>query len=164
MPLERFDSFRTIINEFNTKVGHITQLSPVRGKRPFEHIDDKEEISHSPKDDSFCKVVEGKLPAVLLSKDTIKCEDALSINSTKSDLSDLTAISIVNLFTPMARVLYDNVQQITSIRDKSVGIGLVHLLVNHYDTLSEVPISEIEQLLLTTRLAQKNSISELKSS
>ena len=163
MPLERFDSFRTIINEFNTKVGHITQFSPVRGKRPFEHIDDKEEIIRSPKDDSFCKVVEGKLPAVLLSRDTIKCEDALSINSAKADLGDHTAISIVNLFTPMARVLYDNVQQITSIKDKSVGIGLVHLLVNHYDTLSEVPISEVEQLLFTTRLAQNNSISELKS-
>ncbi len=163
MPLERFDSFRTIINEFSTKVGHITQFSPVRGKRPFEHNNDKEEIIHSPRDDSFCKVVEGKLPAVIISKDTSKEEDALSINSSKAILSEFNAISIVNLFTPMARVLYDNVQQITSVRDKSVGVGLVHLLVNHYDTLSEVPISEVEQLLLTTRLAQKNSISELKA-
>ena len=163
MPLERFDSFRTIINEFNTKVGHITQFSPVRGKRPFEHNNDKEEIVVSPRDDSFCKVVEGKLPAVVLSKDSTKGENALSINSAKVDLAEYNAISIVNLFTPMARVLYDNVQQITSVRDKSVGIGLVHLLVNHYDTLSEVPIEEVDKLLHTTRLAQKNSISELKA-
>ncbi len=163
MPLERFDSFRTIINEFNTKVGHITQFSLIRGNRPFEHNNDKDEIFHSPKDDSFCKVVEGTLPAVLLSKDSEKVEDALSINSAKSKLTDHRAISIVNLFTPMARVLYDNVQQITSIRDKSVGIGLVHLLTNHYDTLTEVPIEEVEKLLFTTRLAQKNSISELKA-
>ncbi|MCE7739604.1 MAG: hypothetical protein KAU62_06895 [Candidatus Heimdallarchaeota archaeon] len=162
MPLERFDSFRTIINEFNTKVGHITQFSPIRSKRPFEHINEKVEIIHSPKDDSFCKVVEGILPAILLSKDSEKGEDALSINSAKTSLTNHIAISIVNLFTPMARVLYDNVQQITSIQDKSVGIGLVHLLTNHYDTLSEVPIPEVEKLLITTRLAQRNSISELR--
>ncbi|MHA2357799.1 MAG: hypothetical protein ACXABK_03390, partial [Candidatus Heimdallarchaeaceae archaeon] len=70
MPLERFDPFRTIINEFGTKVGHITRFSPLRGKRPFEHKNNNQIEEHiSPvDDDSFCKIVNGELPAVVLSK------------------------------------------------------------------------------------------------
>jgi len=164
MPLERFDPFRTVVNEFNTKVGHVTQFSPIRGKRPFEHDEsDEEEIcAQSPKDDSFCRVVKGELPAVILSKDDKIVEHSLSVNSTKGNLQDSTAISIVNLFTPMARVLYDNAQQIDSVKNKSVGIGIVHLLTSHYDVLSEVPIKEAVKLLTTTQLVHKNSIKDLK--
>ena len=164
MPLERFDPFRTVVNEFNTKVGHVTQFSPIRGKRPFEHEESEgEEVSCvTPTDDSFCRVVKGELPAVVLSKDNETAEHSLSVNSAKLNLQDYTAISIVNLFTPMARVLYDNVHQIESIKNKSVGIGIVHLLTNHYDILSEVPIEEAVKLLTTTQLVQKNSIKDLK--
>ncbi len=164
MPLERFDPFRTLINEFNTKVGHVTQFSPIRGKRPIEHNNEETEeiIEHSPQDDSFCRVVKGELPAVVLSRDDKIIEHPLSVNSEKKNLEDSSAISIVNLFTPMARVLYDNTQQITSIKDKSVGIGIVHLLTKHYDILSEVPIIEVAKLLTTTQLVHRNSINELK--
>ncbi|MCE7741887.1 MAG: hypothetical protein GOP50_05470 [Candidatus Heimdallarchaeota archaeon] len=164
MPLERFDPFRTVVNEFNTKVGHVTQFSPIRGKRPFEHEESEEEeiCLQSPTSDSFCRVVKGELPAVILSKDDKIAEHSLSVNSTKGNLQDSTAISIVNLFTPMARVLYDNAQQIDSVKNKSVGIGIVHLLTSHYDVLSEVPVEEAVKLLTTTQLVHKNSIKELK--
>ena len=165
MPLERFDPFRTVVNEFNTKVGHVTQFSPIRGKRPFEHEEEEEqeEVIQSPMDDSFCRVVKGELPAVLLSKDSEIVEHSLSVNSDKINLQDYTAVSIVNLFTPMARVLYDNALQIESVKNKSVGIGIVHLLTKHYDTLSQVPTEEAVKLLTTTQLVQKNSIEELKA-
>ena len=66
MPLERFDPFRTIINEFGTKVGHITQFSPLRGNRPFEHKESEEDRERvtSPPTDSFCKIINGDLPAL----------------------------------------------------------------------------------------------------
>lgn len=163
MPLERFDPFRTVVNEFNTKVGHMTQFSPIRGKRPFEYSEIEEEIViHTDKVDSFCKIVKGELPAVVLSKDDEIADYSFSVNSEKQNLQEYTAVSIVNLFTPMARVLYDNALQIDSVKDKSVGIGIVHVLTNHYDAFSEVPIEKAIKLLTTAQLVQKNSIKELK--
>ena len=164
MPLERFDPFRTIINEFGTKVGHITQFSPLRGNRPFEHRDNNQENAElpSPADDSFCKIIKGELPAVVLSFEKQIGNHPLSVKSEKKDFSKYSAISIVNLFTPMARVLYEHTQSLDSVQDKSVGIGMVHLITNHYDTLSEASIEETIELLLTTQIAQKNSIQILK--
>ncbi len=165
MPLERFDPFRTVVNEFNTKVGHVTQFSPIRGKRPFEYDENKEEDFNlqKPKDDSFCRVVKGELPAVILSKDDKIAEHSLSVNYVKGNLQGFTAISIVNLFTPMARVLFENIRQIDSVKNKSVGIGIVHLLTKHYDVLSEVPVEEVVKLLKTTQLVHKSSIKDLKA-
>ncbi len=163
LPLERFDPFRTIINEFGTKIGHITQFSPMRGKRPFEYQNNEElpEDIHIPEEDSFCKIVEGSLPAVVLSKGNETCNHPLSITPEKKSWSNFSAISIVNLFTPMARVLYEHTKKIEEIEDRSVGIGLVHLLTKHYDTFSEVPIEEVRDLLKTTQIAHKNCITEL---
>ncbi|NPD88351.1 MAG: hypothetical protein HGN29_06490 [Asgard group archaeon] len=164
MPLERFDPFRTIINEFGTKVGHITQFSPLRGIRPFEHRENNQENTEisSPADDSFCKIIRGDLPAVVLSLGKQVGKHPLSVKSEKTNLCKYSAISIVNLFTPMARVLYEHTQSLDLVQDKSVGIGIVHLITNHYDTLSETSIRETVDLLLTTQIAQKNSIQVLK--
>jgi len=163
MPLERFDPFRTIVNEFDTKVGHMTQFSPIRGKRPFEYDESFEEVFYgTPKTDSFCKVVKGELPAVVLAKDKEIVEYSLSVHPIQENFEQYTSISIVNLFTPMARVLYDNVKQIDSVKDKSVGIGIVHLPTKHYDKLAEIPIEEVAKLFETAQLAQKNSIKDLK--
>ena len=163
MPLERFDPFRTIINEFGTKVGHITQFSPLRGNRPFEHRDNNDENAiQGPADDSFCKIIKGDLPAVVLSFEEKIGNHPLSIKSEKVDLTKHSAISIVNLFTPMARVLYEHTLSIDTVENKSIGIGMVHLITNHYDTLSEASIEEIFNLLQTTQVAQKNSIEVLK--
>ena len=166
MPLERFDPFRTIINEFGTKVGHITQFSPLRGSRPFEHQkgDDEKEIITSPPTDSFCKVINGDLPAIVITKQDSEGEHPFSTSPAKGNLEDSEAISIVNLFTPMARVLYEHTQKTSmeALQDRSVGIGLVHLLTNHYDTLSEAPVDEVYSLLRTTQLAHKYSIKALK--
>jgi galactose-1-phosphate uridylyltransferase len=166
MPLERFDPFRTIINEFGTKVGHITQFSPLRGSRPFEHqqSDDETEKIASPPTDSFCKVINGELPAIVITKQDEEGDHPFSTSPAKGNLHDSTAISIVNLFTPMARVLFEHTQKtsIEALQDRSVGIGLVHLPTNHYDTLSEAPIDEVYSLLRTTQLAHKRSIEALK--
>ena len=164
MPLERFDPFRTIINEFGTKVGHITQFSPLRGKRPFEHRKNDDNVTKeaSPPTDSFCKIIKGELPALVISKQDQVGEHPLSINASKNNLEDFPAVSIVNLFTPMARVLFEQTQSTKIIQDRSVGIGLVHLLTNHYDTLSDAPTEEIYSLLKTTQLAHKESIKTLK--
>ncbi len=166
MPLERFDPFRTIINEFGTKVGHITQFSPLRGNRPFEHQqnDDEMEKVSSPPTDSFCKIINGDLPALVITKQDEEGEHPFSTSPAKANLQDSTAISIVNLFTPMARVLFEHTQKTSMevLQDRSVGIGLVHLLTNHYDTLSEAPINEVYSLLRTTQLAHKRSIEALK--
>lgn len=164
MPLERFDPFRTIINEFGTKVGHITQFSPLRGNRPFEHRENNQddETLHCPTDDSFCKIIKGDLPAVVLSMEEQIGNHPLSVESNKTDLREYAAISIVNLFTPMARVLFEHTQSLDTIHDKSVGIGMVHLITNHYDTLSEASVEETIKLLQTTQVAQKNSVEILK--
>jgi UDPglucose--hexose-1-phosphate uridylyltransferase len=164
MPLERFDPFRTIINEFGTKVGHITQFSPLRGKRPFEHKESNQiilEELHIERD-SFCKVVAGELPAVVLSQDGNISNHPLSVEPKKENLENHTAISIVNLFTPMARVLYQHAQELDSIKDKSIGVGMVHLLTKHYDTLSDASKEEIIELLRTTQVAHRDSVDVLK--
>ncbi|MHA1407553.1 MAG: hypothetical protein ACTSSG_09255 [Candidatus Heimdallarchaeaceae archaeon] len=165
MPVERFDPFRTIINDYGTKVGYITQFSPLRSKRPFEHLDKnngKVVEKKSKEDDSFCKIVKGELPAIVITEESKKTKDPLSIEAEKKELTDLKALSIVNLFTPMARVLYNNTKSIEKISEKSVGVGLVHLLTKHYDTLSEIPKEEIFELLKTTKTAHLESIKVLK--
>ena len=164
MPLERFDPFRTIINEFGAKIGHITQFSPLRNQRPFEHKNNDEELDdiHIPEDDSFCKIIKGDLPAVVLSKGSETCSHPLSITPEKNDWKEYPAISIVNLFTPMARVLYEHTKHYESIKEKSVGIGLVHLLTSHFDSFTDVSTEETYNLLKTTQVAHLNSIAELK--
>ncbi|MBY9000843.1 MAG: hypothetical protein KGD64_08025 [Candidatus Heimdallarchaeota archaeon] len=166
MPLERFDPFRTIINEFGTKVGHITQFSPLRGNRPFEHVksDESEETITSPPTDSFCKIVQGDFDAIIITKQDEVGENPFSTTPSKGSVKNYESISIVNLFTPMARVLYEHTQKTSmeALQDRSVGIGLVHLLTNHYDTLSEAPVNEVYSLLRTTQLAHKRSIEALK--
>ncbi len=165
MPLERFDPFRTIINEFGTKIGHITQFSPLRNQRPFEHKDNNEVLEeiHFPEEDSFCKIIKGELPAVVLSKGKETCNHPLSITPEKNEWSKYPAISIVNLFTPMARVLYEHTKHYESIKEKSIGIGLVHLLTSHFDSFTDVSVDETYELLRTTQVAHINSIAELKN-
>lgn len=165
MPLERFDPFRTIINEFGTKIGHITQFSPLRNQRPFEHKNNSEifEDIHFPEEDSFCKIIKGDLPAVVLSKGNETCNHPLSVTPEKNNWKEYPAISIVNLFTPMARVLYEHTQHFESIKEKSVGIGLVHLPTTHFDSFTEISVEDTYELLKTTQVAHINSILELKN-
>lgn len=154
IPSFRYDPFYSRIDpETDKKISHVTQISPIRSKQPFE--------MHEPEGfiDSFCRIAKGKLPAIVITNDDQIHQSPLSIHEEKRDWSDNTAISFINLFSPMARISIapeENKEEVLQ------GIALVHTVVEHCDFVSDLNISQLQKLLTNTQLAQKETIRVLK--
>ncbi|MFX1514442.1 MAG: HIT domain-containing protein [Promethearchaeota archaeon] len=158
VPTSRFDSFRTTIDNFGTKIGHSAQISPMRVLRPVE-IESKRWIQSTLNTDKtlsideFCRLVRGDLPAIVLVKDSVQFKDPDSVNPEKDNLRKYSAITIVNLYTPMGRQLLKNDQSL--LKDISLGYPLIHLTTKHYTRLEDVPTEELVKLLQNTVISHK---------
>lgn len=161
-PEERWDSFRTIVDRYGAKVGHRSMISPIRAQRPFEIVSsDEYPYIHPPvseSNDVFCRIVQGLLPAIVVSKNDELFQDPYSTTPTKESLEEYKAVTIINLYSPFARVLKPPAED-TGEKDIPYGIPLVHLLTKHYEHIELVPVGELAALISTTVSSLNSTIS-----
>ncbi|MHA1214412.1 MAG: hypothetical protein ACTSPG_03905 [Candidatus Hodarchaeales archaeon] len=167
IPRIRWDPFRTIINDQGLIVGHRVHFSTLRAHRPHEFNDKSSitqtNVSNGLQDDTFCKLIKGDLPSIVLSKDNDLRKDPFSTDPSYEDLSHSTAFSLINMYTPMTRVILSK-NDIQSPNENSVtGIPLVHILTKHYQKLEDVPIDELTTYLRNITLTVNETIKTLCS-
>lgn len=160
-PDVRLDPFRTVIDS-GILIGHYSYISVLRADRPDEYFTDRNNLlfNHLEEgNDSFCRLIAGELPSIVISRDLEVIRDPLSQNPSLENLSDSTVFSIINLFTPVARVLPPKENALHLDRKISKGIPLIHIFSSHYQVIEEVPIDEmvlyLKNIILTTKASQE---------
>ncbi|MHA2244306.1 MAG: hypothetical protein ACXADY_05015 [Candidatus Hodarchaeales archaeon] len=161
-PERRWDTFRTINTENETRIGHQSYICPIRADRPIEYINPTSEIrfkSLKEGEDTFCQMISGKIPSIILSKDLTLKKDPLSIKAAIEDLRETKVFTTINLFTPMTRVILPNKVSPTNHKPLATGIPLLHIFKNHYQNLEEVPEEEmilfLKNIILTVDMCHK---------
>ncbi len=144
LPIERYDPFSTYMEKSGSIIGHKTIFSPIRRKRPLEfetaYIDTPPTgETHSSILDTFCRLIKGNIPSIVISKDQDIESDPFSVEPTENDLSSATTISTINLYPPIARVLNSSEQSVYNDHQIPVGLSFVHILTQHYMFPEEVP-------------------------
>jgi galactose-1-phosphate uridylyltransferase len=163
-PEERWDPFRTILSKNNMKIGFHTFISTLRYDRPIEYSKPKEIIqvkALEEGEDSFCHLVEGKLPAIVISKDLTVNKDPLSIEPEFEDLRSFKAFSTINLYPAMPRVFPSKKYFIKKRIIKE--ISLVHIFSKHYLTVEEITIEELVIYLKNVILTIQSCLEALKA-
>ncbi|MFW9903278.1 MAG: hypothetical protein ACFFFH_03020 [Candidatus Thorarchaeota archaeon] len=160
-PDVRLDPFRTV-NDSGRLIGHYSYISTLRADRPDEYFTGQENILYNhleEGEDSFCRLIAGELPSIVISRDLEVIRDPLSKNPSLENLREAVVFTIINLFTPMARVLplQENAFQLN--RKISKGIPLLHIFSNHYQVIDHVPLNEmvlfLKNIILTIKTCQK---------
>jgi galactose-1-phosphate uridylyltransferase len=140
IPTERFDPFCSYIDKEGNFIGHKSIISPIRAQRPIEWEPEKE-IQDPPQraTDTFCRIVNGELPAIVISKDLKLNQDFFSTNAYSEKLISNVILSIINLYPPIARVTYNPPSPSAISSNFVFGISLVHLFSKHYFLPEEAP-------------------------
>ncbi|NHJ01663.1 MAG: hypothetical protein EAX86_05940 [Candidatus Heimdallarchaeota archaeon] len=164
-PEERWDPFQTLTDKYGTKIGHCTYISKLRANRPIEYSEIPLKLVRSnlnDEKDSFCQIVEGKLPAIVLTKDLSQKRDPFVLDAKFENLAQTNAFTIINLFPPMARYVQNN-HFLRTEKKKSKppkGISLVHVLTKHYVSIETVPLDELilyfNNIILSLEICQKS--------
>ncbi len=163
LPDVRLDPFRTYVTKEGTMIGHYSIISTLRADRPDEYISTQNDFQIDQLEegkDSFCRLIAGELPSICVSQDLTMSKSPLSIEPTLENLSETKVFSIINLFTPMARVMppRENLFQINKKITK--GIPLLHIFSKHYQAIEEVPIDEmvlyLKNIILTIETSQRS--------
>ncbi|MFX1246773.1 MAG: HIT domain-containing protein [Promethearchaeota archaeon] len=144
-PDVRLDPFRTYVDN-GINISHYSYISTLRADRPYEYHTRRKLplISHLKKgEDSFCRLIVGKLPSIVISRDLTQSKSPLSIEPLLENLSKTKVFSIINLFTPMARVIPLRETIFQNNKSISRGIPLLHIFTEHYQAIEEVPIEEM---------------------
>ncbi|MHA2238456.1 MAG: HIT domain-containing protein [Candidatus Hodarchaeales archaeon] len=145
LPTIRNDPFSTFIDSEGSPIGHKTLISPARYYRPLEtELMSSKDIHLEPRSesDTFCKVINGKLPSIVISKDLKISSDPFSTEVLDQRLSEVVVATIINLYPPIARVLLDEILSQNKELNIPTGISYVHVLTKHYQFPEEVPIDE----------------------
>ncbi|MFX0084043.1 MAG: hypothetical protein ACFFAU_00080 [Candidatus Hodarchaeota archaeon] len=161
VPEERWDPFRTIIKN-RTKIGHSTVINILRGEKPYEYLLQEKNIQISELKegkDSFCRLIAGEIPSIVLSKDLMIAKDPLSESPEYENLSSTKVFSAINLYPPIPRIFREfNLNDISTKRTFK-GIPLIHVVRNHYRTIEDVPEEEmillLQNIVLTIKASQK---------
>ncbi|MFX0184460.1 MAG: hypothetical protein ACFE95_15365 [Candidatus Hodarchaeota archaeon] len=159
-PEDRWDPFRTIIDKNGIKIGHHTFISTFRYDKPHEYTRRKgiiEVKGAKEGEDSFCHLVEGKLPSIVISKDLTVSKDPLSTEPVFENLRSYKVFSTINLYPAMPRI-FPSKKYFTE-RNIIKGISLVHVFSKHYITLEEIPKEELviylKNISLTIKAARE---------
>jgi galactose-1-phosphate uridylyltransferase len=169
LPEERWDPFRTIIVK-ETKIGHSTIISSLRGEKPYEYLLQQRNIhSNELKEgkDSFCRLIKGELPSIVLSHDQAIVKDPLSVEPKYENLESTKVFSSINLYSPIPRIFQNEKSNISINKKIPTGIPLIHVFKNHYRYIEEVPEDEMSLLLrnmaMTTERSQETLLEIGKS-
>ncbi len=161
LPEERFDPFHSYFDQNGMQIGHRTIFNPIRLQRPFEfthtrHVEQYEK--QFCKSDTFCELVQGKLPAIVLTKDLLIDNDLFSVEPQFENLKEYNVFSAINLYPPISRVLIDS----TSIQEytKNIprGLSVIHVFTRHYNYPEDTPRSEWEIFFQNYKLTLRNSL------
>lgn len=161
LPEERWDPFRTIIVK-ETKIGHSTIISSLRGEKPYEYLLQQRNIqSNELKEgkDSFCRLIKGELPSIVLSQDEAIINNPLSAEPKYENLESTKVFTSINLYSPIPRIFQNEKSSIINNKKILTGIPLIHVFKNHYRYIEDVPEDELYLLLknmaMTTEESQK---------
>ncbi|MFX1284542.1 MAG: hypothetical protein ACFFB5_12855 [Promethearchaeota archaeon] len=161
LPDVRLDPFRTCIDKDGTKIGHYSYISTLRADRPDEYFNDCNELTFKQLEegkDSFCQLIAGELPSICVSQDLTLSKSPLSTEPSLEELSKAKVFSIINLFTPMARVIPPRENMFHINKKITKGIPLLHIFSKHYQIVEEVPIDEmilyLKNIILTIQASQ----------
>ncbi|MHA2155540.1 MAG: hypothetical protein ACXABU_09415 [Candidatus Hodarchaeales archaeon] len=151
LPSERYDPFCTYLDENGSKIGHKTIFSPIRRKRPIEFDStffhgQTPEKKPSLTQDTFCKLIKGNLPSIVITKDLSLENDPFSMTPTNKRLLSSTAFSTINLYPPISRLVDKNDSSINKMNYPS-GLSFVHIFSNHYLFPEDVSPKEWEMFL-----------------
>ena len=161
LPEERFDPFHSYYDKNKKRIGHRTIISPIRLKRPIEFTSGRAiSSSKNPieKTDTFCKLTQGVLPAILLSKDHHICDDLFSIEPKTENLEKFSVFSAINLYPPISRVLMNKSLLKTDPKGIPSGLAIIHVFTRHYTLPEEIPRSEWITFFQNYRLTLRKSL------
>ena len=168
-PDVRLDPFRTV-KDSGKLISHYSYISTLRADRPDEYSTGQDSLIYNyleEGEDSFCRLIAGELPSIVISRDLEVIRDPLSKNPSLENLRGATVFTIINLFTPMARVLPPQENAFHLNRRISKGIPLLHVFSNHYQIIDTVPIDEmvlfLKNIILTIKTSQE-ALSKLANS
>ncbi|UCE12530.1 MAG: hypothetical protein JSV04_10075 [Candidatus Heimdallarchaeota archaeon] len=166
-PEERWDPFRTIIDNSETKIGHHTYISTLRGNRPHENSiyqTDHPFNNQKKGEDTFCRLVKGEIPSIVLSRDLSLIKTPFSADPAFEDLRESKVFTTVNLFTPMTRIILPNKNEKLNNLKIAKGIPLLHIFSEHYLSIEEVPeeelVSYLKNIILTVNACKKSITTE----
>lgn len=163
IPEERWDPFRTILDNSETKIGHHTYISTIRATRPYENVMYKTDQPFNKLkegEDAFCRLVKGEISSIVLSRDLNLIKTPFSAEPAFEDLRGSKVFTTINLFTPMTRIILPNKNQFLNRPKIAKGIPLLHIFSNHYSSLEEVPEEEmilyLKNIILTVTASQQS--------
>ena len=145
------------------KVGHKTFFSPIRRRRRIEfgstliHTQPPEKIHSSP-NDSFCKLIKGEIPSIVITKDLSLNKDPFSTTPTNESLHSTTAFSTIHLYPPISRVVEKEASEYQNSRHP-LGLSLIHIFTQHHSFPEEVSVEEWDIFLQNYHLTMKSCIS-----
>ena len=145
LPTIRYDPFSTFLDSKGNKIGQKTIISPSRYFRPIETELDKTEEGKqvdTQEVDTFCELISGKRPAIVISRDLEMVKTPFATEALSQNLEESKAVTIINLYAPIARVLLFEMPESNPRMDTPTGLSYVHILTKHYKYPEEVPIDE----------------------
>jgi galactose-1-phosphate uridylyltransferase len=161
LPEERFDPFCTYLDKDGKKIGHRTIFNPIRLQRPFEFtpVKHKNELEKDTSySDTFCKIVEGKLPAIVITEDKVLVNNPLSIKPRTENMRSSIVFSAINLYPPISRILKSPELNKKNSKHIPEGLSLIHVFTKHYKFPEEIPSNEWLMFFQNYRLTIKESI------
>ena len=131
--------------------GRFALISAVRGIRPVEYSERKEEPKQE--SDLFLKIISGEDYAITIAKDEQAHESPFSISPKREELSDSRALTIINRFPAYARVIDSALEEYINRRISnkhtkiSKGINLVTIPTTYYERIEDAPAEDLTSML-----------------
>ena len=147
LPIERYDPFSTYIDETGSLVGHKTIFSPIRSKRPIEFESNQTQThtvgkTQSSSKDTFCRLINGEIPSIVITKDLTIENDPFSTSSTDNILHSSTVFSTINLYPPISRVAETRESSTNSSTLYPKGLSFVHIFTKHHSFPEEIAVED----------------------
>ena len=150
MEIKLFDEISRSFVSIGKRKGHFSYVSPVRGVRPSPiSITEKNKVY-----DVFKDIILGKDYAIFVSIDDERGENPFSLKPIMLNISDRKAVTIINRFPAMARHIDEEI--LAEIRETierdphtkiAFGINTVTFPIKYYETLSDITIEDLEEVL-----------------
>ncbi|MEM0231141.1 MAG: hypothetical protein QXT20_02995 [Candidatus Woesearchaeota archaeon] len=137
--------------------GRFALISAVRGLRPVEYSEKKEEPK--PEQDIFARIITGEDYAITIAKDEKEAEHPFSKSPKKEELTKYKAVTIINRFPAYARIIDQTLEGYINMKiggkhtKISKGINLVTIPIAYYERIEEASPEELGAMLSSMKTA-----------